>query len=280
MPINDIQNSSIERGLKMKYVTLNDGHKMPILGFGVYLIPAGQTVAAVKTALNDGYRLIDTAEYYNNEKEVGQAVRESAIPRNDIFVTTKMPPQSSYQEAANRINESLAALNIDYIDLMLIHWPGRNNVDTYRALEDAQKAGKIRSIGLSSFYGSDYQQILDECDVVPVVDQNETHVFRQQKEFQQVLNSHGTELEAWSPFAEGRKNIFKNATLAKIAQKHKKTVAQVILRFLIQRGIIVIPKSIHEKRIAENIDVFDFELDFEDMATIDAMNEERSAFGW
>lgn len=180
----------------MEYVTLNDGHKMPILGFGVYLIPASQTVKAVTTALNDGYRLIDTAEYYRNEKEVGQAVRESGIPRDEIFVTTKMPPQASYEEAAKRIDESLAALDIDYIDLMLIHWPGRNNVDTYRALEDAQKAGKVRSIGLSSFYGADYQQILDECDVIPAVDQNETHVFRQQKEFQKVLKSHGTELEA------------------------------------------------------------------------------------
>lgn len=264
----------------MKYVTLNDGNKMPILGFGVYLIPASQTVKAVKTVLDDGYRLIDTAEYYNNEKEVGQAVRESGIPRNEIFVTTKMPPQANYQEAANRIDESLAALDIDYIDLMLIHWPGINNVETYRALEDAQKAGKVRSIGLSSFYGSEYQQILDECDVVPVVDQNETHVFRQQKEFQKVLQSNGTELEAWSPFAEGRKNIFKNETLAKIAQKHNKTVAQVMLRFLIQRGIIVIPKSVHEDRIAENIDVFDFALDADDMAVIDSMNEERSAFGW
>lgn len=264
----------------MKYVTLNDGNKMPILGFGVYLIPASQTVKAVKTALDDGYRLIDTAEYYNNEKEVGQAVRESGIPRNEIFVTTKMPPQANYQEAANRIDESLAALDIDYIDLMLIHWPGRHNVETYRALEDAQKAGKVRSIGLSSFYGSEYQQILDECDVVPVVDQNETHVFRQQKEFQKVLQNNGTELEAWSPFAEGRKNIFKNETLEKIAQKHNKTVAQVMLRFLIQRGIIVIPKSVHEERIAENIDVFDFALDADDMAVIDSMNEERSAFGW
>ena len=163
---------------------------------------------------------------------------------------------------------------------MLIHWPGRNNVETYRALEDAQKAGKIHSIGLSSFYGSEYQQILDECDVVPAVDQNETHILRQQKEFQKFLQSHGTALEEWSTFAEGRKNIFKNESLLKIAKKHNKTVAQVILRFLIQRGIIVIPKSVHEKRIAENINVFDFELDSEDMNTIDSMNEEKSAFGW
>lgn len=264
----------------MEYITLNDGNKIPILGFGVYLIPASQTVEAVKVALNDGYRLIDTAEYYKNEKEVGQAIRESGIPRNDIFVTTKMPPQTSYQEATKRIDESLTALDVDYIDLMLIHWPGRNNVETYRALEDAQKAGKVRSIGLSSFYGSEYQQILDECDIVPAIDQNETHIFRQQKEFQKVLQSYGTALEAWSPFAEGRKNIFKNETLLKIAQKHNKTVAQVILRFLIQRGIIVIPKSVHKDRIAENIAVFDFELDSEDMNTIDSMNEEKSVFGW
>lgn len=264
----------------MQSVTLNDGHKMPILGLGVYLVPESQTVQTVRTALNDGYRLIDTAEYYHNEKEVGQAVRESGFPRQEIFVTTKMPPQRSYQAAAKRIDESLAALDIDYIDLMLIHWPGGDNVAAYRALEDAQKAGKVRSIGLSSFYGADYQQILTECEVVPAVDQNETHVFRQQKDFQKVLAKHGTKLEAWSPFAEGHKHIFENKTLAEIGHKYDKTVAQVILRYLIQRDVIVIPKSVHAARIAENIKVFDFKLVAEDMAALAELDEERSAFDW
>lgn len=264
----------------MEYTTLNNGIRIPMVGFGVYQIPPRQTVEAVTTALNDGYRLIDTAEYYRNEKEVGQAIRESDIPRDQIFVTTKMPPQPSYETAVQRINESLAALDIDYIDLMIIHWPGSANVENYRALEDAQKTGKLRSIGLSSFYGQDYQEILDKCDVVPVLDQNETHVFRQQREFQKVLEQHGTKLESWSPLAEGRQGIFHNAVLMQIAQAHSKSVAQVILRYLVQRDIIVIPKSVHADRIAENIDIFDFKLTNDEMDQIAALDQEKSAFGW
>lgn len=264
----------------MEYTTLNNGIKIPMVGFGVYQIPARQTAAAVTTALNDGYRLIDTAEYYRNEREVGEAVRASQIPRDQIFVTTKMPPQSSYEEAAKRIDESMAALDLGYIDLMIIHWPGRANVETYRALEDAQKAGKLRSIGLSSFYGRDYQEILDKCDIVPVLDQNETHVFRQQRDFQPVLEKNGTKLESWSPLAEGRHGIFRNSVLKSIGQAHGKSVAQVILRYLVQRGIIVIPKSVHPSRIAENIDIFDFKLTDDEMSQIEALDEEKSAFGW
>lgn len=264
----------------MEYTTLNNGIKIPMVGFGVYQIPPRQTAKAVTTALNDGYRLIDTAEYYRNEREVGQAIRQSGIPRDQIFVTTKMPPQASYQAAAQRIDESLAALNIDYIDLMIIHWPGRANVENYRALEDAQKAGKLRSIGLSSFYGRDYQEILDKCDIVPVLDQNETHVFRQQRDFQKVLEKNGAKLESWSPLAEGRHGVFENPVLTKVAQTHNKTVAQVILRYLVQRGIIVIPKSVHADRIAENIDLFDFELTADEMSQIEALDQEKSVFDW
>ncbi|WP_283583628.1 aldo/keto reductase [Limosilactobacillus difficilis] len=264
----------------MEYTTLNNGQKLPLVGFGVYQIPPRQTAEAVTTALNDGYRLIDTAEYYRNEKEVGAAVRQSDIPRDEIFVTTKMPPQPSYAAAAQRIDESLRALDIDYIDLMLIHWPGRANVENYRALEDAQKAGKVRSIGLSSFYGQEYQEILDQCEIVPVLDQNETHVFRQQQEFQKVLEAHGTKLESWSPLAEGQQGIFSNPVLVKIAAAHHKSVAQVVLRFLTQRGIIVIPKSVHPERIAENINLFDFELTSAEMAQIKTLDQKRSIFGW
>lgn len=264
----------------MEYTTLNNEVKIPIVGFGVYQIPVDQTVEAVTTALNNGYRLIDTAEYYRNEKEVGEAIRQSGIPRDQIFVTTKMPPQANYQEAAKRIDESLKALNIDYIDLMLIHWPGQANVENYQAMEDAVKTGKLRSIGLSSFYGRDYQEILEKCDIVPVVDQNETHVFRQQSEFQKVLEKNGTKLESWSPLAEGRHGIFQNATLNQIAQSHQKTVAQIVLRYLTQRGIIVIPKSIHADRIAENINLFDFKLTDAEMNQIAGLDTEKSIFGW
>lgn len=264
----------------MEYTTLNNGIKIPLVGFGVYQIPQSQTASAVSMSLQAGYRLIDTAEYYRNEKEVGQAIRQSGIPRDQVFITTKMPPQASYGQAAQRIDESLQALGLDYIDLMLIHWPGRANVENYRALEDAQKAGKLRSIGLSSFYGQDYQEILDQCEIVPVLDQNETHVFRQQQAFQKVLEENGTKLESWSPLAEGTHNVFQQPDLVKIADAHHKSVAQVMLRFLVQRGIIVIPKSVHENRIVENIDLFDFELSDSEMEQIKALNQEKSAFGW
>lgn len=222
--------------------------------------------------------MIDTAQYYRNEKEVGEAVRDSGIAREKIFVTTKMAPSASYETAAAKIDQSLAALDIDYIDLMLIHWPGSTNIENYRALEDAQKAGKLRSIGLSSFYGREYQEILDKCEIVPVIDQNETHVFYQQTEFQKVLEANGTKLESWSPLAEASSEVFNNPTLIRIAKNHNKSVAQVVLHFLVQRGIIVIPKSVHANRIAENIALFDFELTLKEMADIASLDRNRSIF--
>lgn len=262
----------------MEFVKLNSGDQMPILGFGDYQIAPDQTETAVSTALKLGYRLIDTAEYYRNEAETGKAIAESGIPRQEIFVTTKLPPQNSYEAAKTRIQESAAAIGNDYIDLMLIHWPGGDNVATYRALEDAQKEGLVKNIGLSSFYGQDYQQILDECEVVPVVDQNETHVFRQQLDFQPVLEKHGTKLESWSPLAEASSRLFNNATLKKIAATHHKTVAQVALKTLIQRGIIVIPKSVHENRMQENLALFDFDLTDQEQAEIEKLDQGKSIF--
>lgn len=262
----------------MEYTTLNNGIKIPMVGFGVYQIPANQTKDTVTTALNADYRLIDTAQYYRNEKEVGESIRESRIPRSEIFVTTKMAPSASYETAAAKIEESLKALDIDYIDLMLIHWPGNANVENYRALEDAQKAGKLRSIGLSSFYGDDYEEILDKCEIVPVIDQNETHVFYQQRRFQKILELHGTKLESWSPLAEGQNDVFNNPVLKNIANNHNKTVTQVILRWLVQRGIIVIPKSVHANRILENIDIFDFELTNEEMDSIKTLDQNHTIF--
>lgn len=266
----------------MRYTTLNTGAKIPLVGFGVYQVPPAQTKQAVLEALKAGYRLIDTAEYYRNEREVGQAIREAGqtlgIPRDQIFVTTKLPPQSSYQAAARRIQESYEALDCGPIDLMIIHWPGSANVETYRALEDALKGGKLKAIGLSSFYGAEYQEILDRCDIVPALDQNETHVFRQQLDFQPVLEKHGTKLESWSPFAEGAHDVFRNPTLAAIARKHGMTIAQVMLRYFVDRGIIVIPKTVHADRMRENIDLFrpGFELDDEDRAAIRGLDRNRS----
>lgn len=257
----------------MEYTTLNTGTKIPMVGLGVYLIPAAETKTAVSEAIKAGYRLIDTAEYYHNEKEVGQAIAESGIPRDQFFITSKIPPQPSYEAAAKRIDESCAAIGNDYLDLMLIHWPGSANVENYRALEDAQKAGKVKAIGLSSFYGHDYQEIIDQCDIVPVLDQNETHVFCQQATFQPILEEHGTKLEAWSPLAAGTRNVFQLPLLKDIAQAHNKTTAQVMLRFLLQKGIITIPKTVRPERMKENIDIFDFELTDDEMDLIRTLDE-------
>ena len=262
----------------MRYTTLNTGAKIPMVGFGVYQIPPSETKQAVLDALKAGYRLIDTAEYYRNEREVGQAIRESGIPRDQIFVTTKLPPQGSYDAAAARIRESYQALSVGPIDLMIIHWPGGDNVATYRALEDARKKGLVKAIGLSSFYGREYQEILDDCDVVPALDQNETHVFRQQLDFQPVLEKNGTKLESWSPFAEGAHDVFRNPTLKRIAAKYRVTTAQVMLRYFVDRGIIVIPKTVHADRMRENIDLFrpGFELSGSDREAIRLLDRNRS----
>ena len=262
----------------MRYTTLNTGAKIPMVGFGVYQIPPSETKQAVLDALKAGYRLIDTAEYYRNEREVGQAIRESGIPRDQIFVTTKLPPQGSYDAAAARIRESYQALSVGPIDLMIIHWPGGDNVATYRALEDARKKGLVKAIGLSSFYGREYQEILDDCDVVPALDQNETHVFRQQLDFQPVLEKNGTKLESWSPFAEGAHDVFRNPTLKRIAAKYRVTTAQVMLRYFVDRGIIVIPKTVHADRMREYIDLFrpGFELSGSDREAIRLLDRNRS----
>lgn len=261
----------------MEYTTLNNGIKVPMVGFGVYQIAPSETVTAVTTALQKGYRMIDTADYYHNEKEVGQAVAQSDVPREQVFITSKIQPTADYATAMKEIDESVSRIG-DYVDLMLIHWPGPANVENYRALEDAQKAGKVRSIGLSSFYGQEYQEILDKCDVVPVVDQNETHIFHQQREFHEQLEQDEVKLEAWSPLVEGVHDVFETPILRQIAQKHHRTTPQIMLRFLVQQGIIVLPRSENPAYIAEDIDLFSFELDIDDMMAIYKLDQEQSYF--
>lgn len=261
----------------MEYTTLNNGIKVPLVGFGVYQIPQSKTVKAVTTALDNGYRMIDTADYYHNEKEVGEAVAKSDVPRDQVFITSKIQPAPDYDTAMKEIDESVSRIG-DYVDLMLIHWPGPANVENYRALEDAQKAGKLRSIGLSSFYGKEYQEILDKCDVKPVIDQNETHIFRQQRDFHEQLENDGVKLEAWSPLVEGIHDVFETPTLKKIAEKHHTTTPQVMLRCLVQRGIIVLPRSENPSHIADDINLFGFELDIDDMMEIRKLDQEQSYF--
>lgn len=261
-------------------VTLNNGVEMPRIGYGVYLIPSGITERCVLDALNVGYRSIDTAQCYYNEREVGTAVRKSGIARHEIFVTTKLWGSSGYKDTVLSINSSLSRLGLDYIDLLLIHEPTGDIPEIYRAMEDAYHAGKLRAIGVANFLDDTYLQLVKQVKVVPAVNQVETHVFRQQASLRNLMEQYGTRHEAWSPLAAGHNGIFTNPILTDIAHSHGKSVAQVALRFLYQQGIIVIPKSTHIERMRENKEITDFTLTDEEMQRIKPLEQGKSLFGW
>lgn len=263
----------------MEYVKLNNGIEMPILGYGVYQVTPEECERCVSDAISVGYRLIDTAQAYGNEEGVGNAIRKSNIPRKDLFITTKVwISNAGYEKAKASIEESLQKLQTDYIDLLLIHQPFNDYYGTYRAMEEANKTGKVRAIGVSNFYPNRFVDLAEFCEIKPAVNQMETHVFNQQRKLQEVMQEYGTELMAWGPFAEGRNDFFTNGTLAAIGVKYGKSVAQVALRFLIQRGIVVIPKSTHKERMIENFNVFDFSLTEREMTVIAALDNEKSLF--
>lgn len=263
----------------MEYVKLNNGIEMPILGYGVYQVTPEECERCVSDAISVGYRLIDTAQAYGNEEGVGNAIRKSSIPRKDLFITTKVwISNAGYEKAKASIEESLQKLQTDYIDLLLIHQPFNDYYGTYRAMEEANKTGKVRAIGVSNFYPDRFVDLAEFCEIKPAVNQMETHVFNQQRKLQEVMQEYGTELMAWGPFAEGRNDFFTNGTLAAIGVKYGKSIAQVALRFLIQRGIIVIPKSTHKERMIENFNVFDFSLTEREMTVIAALDNEKSLF--
>ena len=263
----------------MEYVKLNNGIEMPILGYGVYQVTPEECERCVSDAISVGYRLIDTAQAYGNEEGVGNAIRKSSIPRKDLFITTKVwISNAGYEKAKASIEESLQKLQTDYIDLLLIHQPFNDYYGTYRAMEEANKTGKVRAIGVSNFYPDRFVDLAEFCEIKPAVNQMETHVFNQQRKLREVMQEYGTELMAWGPFAEGRNDFFTNGTLAAIGVKYGKSVAQVALRFLIQRGIIVIPKSTHKERMIENFNVFDFSLTEREMTVIAALDNEKSLF--
>ena len=263
----------------MEYVKLNNGIEMPILGYGVYQVTPEECERCVSDAISVGYRLIDTAQAYGNEEGVGNAIRKSNIPRKDLFTTTKVwISNAGYEKAKASIEESLQKLQTDYIDLLLIHQPFNDYYGTYRAVEEANKTGKVRAIGVSNFYPDRFVDLAEFCEIKPAVNQMETHVFNQQRKLQEVMQEYGTELMAWGPFAEGRNDFFTNGTLAAIGVKYGKSVAQVALRFLIQRGIVVIPKSTHKERMIENFNVFDFSLTEREMTVIAALDNEKSLF--
>lgn len=263
----------------MEYVTLNNGVKMPILGYGVYQVDPAECERCVLDAIDVGYRSIDTAQAYANEEGVGKAVAKCGVPREELFLTTKVwISNAGYEKAKKSIDESLQKLRTDYVDLFLIHQPFGDYYGTYRALEEAYKAGKIRAIGVSNFYPDRYIDLAHFSEVVPAVNQVETHVFQQQKTARKVMEKHGTQIESWGPFAEGKNGLFTNAVLEGIGKKHGKTVAQTALRFLIQSGVVVIPKSVRKERMQENFDVFDFALSAEEMGQIEALDTAQSLF--
>ena len=258
----------------MLYQTLNNGVEMPMLGYGVFQTPPDQTERYVREALEVGYRLIDTAQAYGNEEGVGAAVRASSVPREDVFITSKIwVSNMTYERATASIDESLRKLGTDYIDLMLLHQAMGDYPGAYRAMEDAYKAGKLRAIGVSNFYPERLIDVALLAEVPPAVNQVETHPFRQQDEAHEVMAELGVVHEAWAPFAEGQNNIFANPVLTGIGATYGKKPGQVILRALIQKDVVVIPKSVRRARMEENLDVFDFSLDEEDMAAFAALDD-------
>ena len=263
----------------MEYITLNNGIKMPMLGYGVYQVTKDECKRCVLDALETGYRLIDTAQSYFNEEEVGQALAESGIPRRDIFLTTKVWVEHyGYEETKKSVYISLEKLKTEYLDLMLLHQPFADYYGAYRALEDLYTEGVIRAIGVSNFYPDRFIDIHHFAEIKPAVNQVETHVFQQQKTAKEYLKKCGAQIESWGPFAEGKNDYFNNPVLKEIGEKHGKSAAQVALRFLLQSDVVVIPKSTHKGRMEENFNVFDFTLTAEEMEAVEALDGGESLF--
>ena len=261
-------------------ITLNNGVEMPVLGFGVYQIPAEDTEQAVTAALAAGYRSLDTAAAYQNEEAVGRAIARSGISRGELFVTTKLWIQKEPgEESARRAFEaSLKRLALDYVDLYLIHQPLGDYYSSWRAMQEVNREGLAKAIGVANFYPDRLEDLIDHNEVTPAVNQIETHPFFQRTGDQALMRDHGVQIESWGPFAEGRNDLFSDPTLSEIGAAHGKSVAQVVLRWLIQREVVVIPKSVRPERMRENIDVFDFELADDEMSRIAAMDTGATLF--
>ena len=263
----------------METVKLNNGVEMPILGYVVYQVTPEECERCVSDAISVGYRSIDTAQAYYNEEGVGHAIQKCGVPREELFITTKVwITNAGEKKAKASIDESLRKLQSDYVDLLLIHQPFNDYYGTYRAMEEAYKEGKARAIGVSNFYADRFIDLAKFCEIKPAVNQMETHVFNQQVNLQEIMKKEGTQLMSWGPFAEGRNNFFSNEVLKAIGGQHNKSVAQVALRFLIQRGVVVIPKSTHKERMIENINIFDFTLSAKEMEEIAKLDKAESLF--
>ena len=263
----------------MEYAELNNGVKMPMLGYGVYQTPPEETERCVLEAVDVGYRSIDTAQAYGNEEGVGSALAKSGLPREEFFLTTKVwISNAGYERAKASIEESLQKLRTSYLDLLLIHQPFGDYYGTYRAMEEAYKAGKVRAIGVSNFYPDRLIDLYHFAEIKPSVNQIETHVFQQQETARKYLKDRGVQIESWGPFAEGKNNFFQNPVLVETGKKYGKTAAQTALRFLIQSGVVAIPKSTHRERMEENFQIFDFALTEEEMQKIRALDTGESLF--
>lgn len=264
----------------MKSVILNNGVEMPILGFGVFQVTdLAECERSVVDAIASGYRLIDTAASYGNEEAVGKAIKRSGVAREDLFITTKLWIQSNGYEGTKRSFEnSLKRLQLDYLDLYLMHQPFGDVYGEWRAMQDLYKAGRVRAIGVSNFHPDRLIDLIIHNEIVPAVNQVETHPFHQQIETHEFLQENNVQIESWGPFAEGKNNIFHNELLLSIAKKYNKSIAQVILRWLTQRGVIAIPKSVRKERMEENFNIFDFELSAEDMEAIKTLDTKESSF--
>ncbi len=264
----------------MEYITLNNGIKMPKVGFGVFQIKdKEECVRVVLDAIDAGYRLIDTAQSYGNEEAVGEAIAKNSVPREELFITTKVWISNyGYEKAKNSIEESLKKMQLDYLDLVLLHQPFKDYHGAYRALIDLYKEGKIKAIGVSNFYPDRLVDLALDTEVIPAINQVEVNPFHQQDQALVYNQKYGVQLQAWAPFAEGKNNIFTNEVLTEVGNKHHKSVGQVILRWLMQRGIVPLSKTVRKERMLENIDIFDFELDEEDMKKIASLNKDTSSF--
>ncbi len=261
-------------------VTLNNGVQMPIIGFGVFQIPdAAECERSVTDAIQTGYRLIDTAAAYGNEEAVGKAIIRSGVPREELFITTKLwVSDAGYESTKKAFDRSMQRLQLEVLDLYLIHQPFGDVYGAWRAMEELYQAGRVRAIGLSNFQPDRIMDMICHHQVAPAVNQIETHPFNQQVETQKFLHENGVQIESWGPFAEGKHNIFANELLVSIAGKYQKSVAQIILRWLTQRGVVAIPKSVRKERMEENFNVFDIELSLEDMDAIATLDTKTSSF--
>lgn len=265
----------------MEYMKLNNGIRMPMIGFGTWDVRGESGKNSILTAIDCGYRLIDTAQMYDNEKIVGTAVKESGLDRKEIFITTKIyRPCTTYEKAKIVIERSLNELQTDYVDLLLIHEPYDSALEMYEAMKEAYQEQKIRAIGISNFNQAKYEEFVRSCGVIPVVNQVESHVYYSQLELKMLMEKYGTKMQSWASFTEGRKPIFSEQVLVELAEKYGKSSSQIALRYLVQNGIAVIPKSVHRERMIQNLDIFDFDIKDEDMDKIKGLDKRRSLFGW